>query len=45
MNDPGRASTLLADIALVESRSGDEVRLGSLWQDRAALLLFVRHFG
>jgi len=34
----------LADVTLKDA--GDHpVRLGSLWQDRPAALVFVRHFG
>jgi hypothetical protein len=34
----------LADVALNDVE-GRPVRLGSLWQDRPAALVFVRHFG
>jgi hypothetical protein len=34
----------LADVTLKDSEDRP-VRLGSLWQDRPAALVFVRHFG
>ena len=34
----------LADITALDLQ-GDAVRLGDLWQDRTAVLVFVRHFG
>ena len=34
----------LAPIA-VESPDGGEVLLGTLWAERPAILLFIRHFG
>ena len=34
----------LADVTL-KDREERPVRLGSLWQDRPAALVFVRHFG
>jgi len=40
---PARADEL-ADIALQDS-NGDEVRLGSLWEERPAVLVFLRHYG
>jgi hypothetical protein len=40
-----RTSTRLAPIELLETGSGRPVRLGSYWQDRPAVLIFLRHFG
>ena len=40
---PARADEL-ADIVLQDS-NGDEVRLGSLWEERPAVLVFLRHYG
>mgnify|MGYP001819567470 CR=1 FL=1 len=40
-----RTSTRLAPIELLETGSGKPVRLGDLWQDRPAVLVFLRHFG
>jgi hypothetical protein len=40
---PERADEL-ADVVLQDS-SGDEVRLGSLWADGPAVLVFLRHYG
>ena len=40
---PTRADEL-ADIVLQDS-NGDEVRLGSLWEERPAVLVFLRHYG
>jgi hypothetical protein len=34
----------LANIVLPES-TGTEVRLGSLWQNSAAVIVFLRHYG
>jgi hypothetical protein len=34
----------LADVVLKDS-SGHDVRLGDLWQDRPAVLVFLRHYG
>jgi hypothetical protein len=34
----------LADIRLPDP-DGEEVRLGSLWEDRPAVLVFLRHYG
>jgi hypothetical protein len=34
----------LADITL-ESVDGGEVRLGSLWEEGPAVLVFLRHYG
>ena len=40
---PERADAL-ADVVL-ENSSGSEVRLGDLWADRPAVLVFLRHYG
>lgn len=40
---PARADAL-ADVVLQDS-SGGEVRLGSLWEDRPAVVVFLRHYG
>ena len=40
---PARADEL-ADIVLQDS-NGDEVQLGSLWEERPAVLVFLRHYG
>jgi len=37
-------STRLAPITL-SSDSGEDVRLGSLWQQAPVVLVFIRHFG
>lgn len=37
-------STTLAGIALPDTE-GREVRLGSLWADGPAVLVFLRHYG
>jgi hypothetical protein len=34
----------LADI-VVKDLEGDEVRLGSFWEDGPAVLVFLRHYG
>jgi hypothetical protein len=34
----------LSNIVLPDSTEAD-VRLGSLWQDRAAVMVFLRHYG
>ncbi|MDJ0785680.1 MAG: hypothetical protein QNK05_02660 [Myxococcota bacterium] len=39
-----RLSSRLADLVLSDDR-GEDVRLGDLWRERAAVLVFVRHFG
>lgn len=44
---PAMAETLsaaLADIALPDT-TGREVRLGSLWAESPAVLVFLRHYG
>jgi hypothetical protein len=42
-NPPDRADAL-ADIVL-PVHEGNEVRLGDLWQDRPAVLVWLRHYG
>jgi hypothetical protein len=37
-------SAKLANIVLPDS-TGTDVRLGSLWQNRAAVIVFLRHYG
>ena len=37
-------TTKLAAIELSDWQ-GERVRLGSLWQERAVVLVFIRHFG
>jgi hypothetical protein len=37
-------SARLANIVLPEA-AGSEVRLGSLWEQRPALIVFLRHYG
>jgi len=39
-----KADPRLADVVLPDS-AGRPVRLGSLWTERPAALVFVRHFG
>lgn len=34
----------LADIVL-PNQDGDQVRLGDLWKDRPAVLVWLRHYG
>ena len=34
----------LADVVLPD-QDGNEVRLGDLWQDQPALLVWLRHYG
>jgi hypothetical protein len=34
----------LEDVVLQDS-SGEDVRLGSLWEDRPAVVVFLRHYG
>jgi hypothetical protein len=34
----------LANVVLQDS-DGDQVRLGSLWEERPAVLVFLRHYG
>jgi hypothetical protein len=35
----------LDSIELEDSHSGEMIRLGTLWQDRSTVLIFLRHFG
>jgi hypothetical protein len=42
-NPPDRADAL-ADITLPD-QEGREVRLGDLWRDRPAALVWLRHYG
>ena len=42
-NPPERADTL-ADITLPD-QDGNEVRLGELWAERPAALVWLRHYG
>ena len=37
-------SAQLADIALPDP-DGNEIRLGSLWEETPAVLVFLRHYG
>ena len=37
-------SSRLADIVLPDSE-GNQVRLGSLWSDTLAVVVFLRHYG
>ncbi len=37
-------SAALSSISLPSS-DGHEIRLGSLWQERPAVLVFLRHYG
>ena len=39
-----RVATKLSGIELSDWR-GNPVRLGSLWQERTVVLVFIRHFG
>lgn len=41
------ASDLASHLALLEVRTPDDepVRLGSFWEKRPAVLVFIRHFG
>ena len=34
----------LADVVLLDL-DGEEVRVGSLWEERPAVLVFLRHYG
>ncbi len=40
----GTLSARLADITLPDTEGG-EVRLGSLWEAGAAVIVFLRHYG
>jgi hypothetical protein len=42
-NPPARADEL-ADMVLPD-HEGKDVRLGDLWQDRPAVLVWLRHYG
>ena len=39
-----RTATKLSGIELADWR-GEAVRLGSLWEERPVVLVFIRHFG
>ena|SRR6185312_11189761 len=41
---PQSYSARLANVVLPDT-AGDNVRLGSLWQDRPAVVVFLRHYG
>jgi hypothetical protein len=41
---PPANADALADVVLEDS-SGAEVRLGDLWAERPAVLVFLRHYG
>jgi hypothetical protein len=41
---PPERADALADIVL-PNQEGDEVRLGDLWADRPAALVWLRHYG
>lgn len=38
-------SAIQADTILLRDERGDSVKLPSLWAEKAAALVFVRHFG
>jgi hypothetical protein len=38
-------SERLGSIELLEARTGERQALGSIWKDRPAVLIFLRHFG
>lgn len=40
-----RLANRLSQIELYEINAGEPVALGMLWQDRTAVLIFLRHFG
>ena len=40
-----RIATRLENIQLEDSQSERPVRLGCLWEQQRAVLIFVRHFG
>ena len=40
-----RLASRLGPLALEEARTGERRPLSSLWADRPAVLLFLRHFG
>jgi len=35
----------LSTIELENSATGDEVALGTFWEDKTTVLIFLRHFG
>ena len=37
-------SSELADV-VVKDLEGEDVRIGSLWEERPAVLVFLRHYG
>jgi hypothetical protein len=41
---PPASAEALADIVLPD-QDGNEVRLGDLWRDRPAALVWLRHYG
>jgi hypothetical protein len=41
---PPEDASGLADLA-VKDLEGNDVRLGSLWEDRPAVLVWLRHYG
>jgi len=41
---PPKTAESLAGVTLPD-HDGNEVRLGSLWEDDPALLVFLRHYG
>ena len=43
-SDPPQSAAALADITLPD-QDGNEVRLGDLWADRPAALIWLRHYG
>ena len=44
MSKPSTSSRALEDVTALDTE-GRVVRFGDLWQDQAAVLVFVRHFG
>jgi hypothetical protein len=46
-SDPEEVVDVAHALAPVQARDldGEPVRLGTLWEDRPAVLLFLRHFG
>ena len=43
-SDPPARADALADIVLPD-QDGNEVRLGDLWSERPAALVWLRHYG
>jgi len=41
---PGSLSAALAPLVLPDA-GGEPVRLGSLWEERPAVVVFLRHYG